>query len=88
NAKDEKEFTTVAHAEANNHFALMDRLVQLGGRGHGLQVVKALAGSKSSGNIRGELVVSAGMLKSSSLGRIGKVTVKGMSGPLLPQIVK
>ncbi|CEM01491.1 unnamed protein product [Vitrella brassicaformis CCMP3155] len=32
NAKDEKECTAVAHAEAHDHFALMDRLIQLGGK--------------------------------------------------------
>jgi ankyrin repeat protein len=32
NAKDEKNFTAVAHAEATDHFELMDRLVQLGGK--------------------------------------------------------
>lgn len=86
NAKDDREYTAVAHAEANNHFALMDRLVQLGGRGHGLhQKNQDLARSKSAKMI-GELVVSAGMLKSSSLGRIGKVTVKGMPGPLSPML--
>lgn len=42
-----------------------------------------MARSKSAKMI-GELVVSAGLLKSSSLGRIGKVSVKGMSGPLQP----
>ncbi|CAJ1412820.1 unnamed protein product [Effrenium voratum] len=83
NAKDEREYTAVAHAEANNHFLLMDRLVALGGKGHGLHQKKEdeMARSKSAKMI-GELVVSAGMLKSSSLGRIGKVAVKGMSGPL------
>jgi len=80
NAKDDREYTAVAHAEANNHFALMDRLVQLGGRGHRLH---QLARSKSAKMV-GELVVSAGMLKSSSLGRIGKVAVKGLPGPLSP----
>lgn len=80
NAKDDREYTAVAHAEANNHFALMDRLVQLGGRGHRLN---QLARSKSAKMV-GELVVSAGMLKSSSLGRIGKVAVKGLPGPLSP----
>lgn len=85
NAKDDREYTAVAHAEANNHFVLMDRLVQLGGRGHGLHQKKEndMARSKSAKMI-GELVVSAGLLKSSSLGRIGKVSVKGMSGPLQP----
>lgn len=28
NAKDMKEYTAMAHAEANNHFNLMDRLVR------------------------------------------------------------
>lgn len=85
NAKDDREYTAVAHAEANNHFVLMDRLVQLGGRGHGLHQKKEndMARSKSAKMI-GELVVSAGLLKRSSLGRIGKVSVKGMSGPLQP----
>lgn len=85
NAKDCREYTAVAHAEANNHFALMDRLVLLGGKGHGLhqkgEEVHGL-GRSSSAKKAGELVVSAGMLKSSSLGRIGKVPVAGMSGPL------
>jgi len=85
NAKDAKEFTAVAHAEANNHFALMDRLVMLGGRGHGMNQknVAVLDKSKSAKHI-GELVVSSGMLKSSSLGRIGKVAVKGMPPPIKP----
>lgn len=88
NAKDEREYTAVAHAEANNHFALMDRLVQLGGRGHGLhQKTADLARSKTA-KIVGEIIVSAGMLKSSSLGRIGKVAVKGMTGPLSPSSLK
>jgi len=87
NAKDEKEFTAVAHAEANNHFALMDRLVMLGGRGHGMNQKNAavLDRSKSAKHI-GELVVSSGMLKSSSLGRIGKVAVKGLPGPMKPTL--
>jgi len=86
NAKDDREYTAVAHAEANNEFVLMDRLVQLGGRGHGLQEKKNQDMTKSkSAKLVGEMIVSAGMLKSSSLGRIGKVAVKGMSGPLQPQ---
>eukprot|EP00931_Biecheleriopsis_adriatica_P100727 TRINITY_DN75980_c0_g1_i1.p1 TRINITY_DN75980_c0_g1~~TRINITY_DN75980_c0_g1_i1.p1 ORF type:complete len:705 (-),score=148.43 TRINITY_DN75980_c0_g1_i1:40-2154(-) len=89
NAKDNREYTAVAHAEGNNHFKLMDRLVQLGGKGHGLhQRSVGLAMSKSQTSLPGGLVVSAGMLKSSSLGRIGKVSVKGMPGPILPQLVK
>jgi hypothetical protein len=76
NAKDEKEYTAVAHAEANDHFGLMDRLVQLGGKGHGLQQ-QALEKTKSMKNL-GELPVSERMYKSSSLGRIGKVKVPGL----------
>merc|ERR1712151_84404 len=83
NAKDDREYTAVAHAEANNYFVLMDRLVQLGGRGHGLHQKSKTDGSKT-GKAAGEFVVSAGMLKSSSLGRIGKVAVMGMSQPLSP----
>ena len=33
-------WTASGRAEANNHFVLMDRLVQLGGRGHGLHQKK------------------------------------------------
>jgi ankyrin repeat protein len=84
NAKDEKEYTAVAHAEHSNHFALMDRLVELGGKGHGLS-----SGAKntktSSAKQLGDLAVSAAMLKSSSLGRIGKVAVKGMNGQIQPK---
>merc|ERR1711920_571518 len=79
NAKDDREYTAVAHAEANNFFALMDRLMQLGGRGHGLhQKSNDQAKTNKAAKACGELVVSAGMLKSSSLGRIGKVPVAGM----------
>merc|ERR1712151_293286 len=86
NAKDEREYTAVAHAEAKNHFALMDRLVQLGGQGHGLQSKGALQRSKSAKVAGvGELVIQdTRKLKSSSLGRIGKVAVAGMPGPLSP----
>jgi len=86
NAKDDREYTAVAHAEAYNHFALMDRLVQLGGKGHGLhQKNKAQAGGYTSTKLVGELSVSSGMLKSSSLGRIGKITVQGLPGPISPK---
>jgi ankyrin repeat protein len=85
NAKDCKEYTAVAHAEGNNHFALMDRLVLLGGKGHGLHQKGDAGGGalhhSESAKKAGSLVVSAGMMKSSSLGRIGKVPVKGMTGP-------
>lgn len=74
NAKDEKEFTAVAHAEANDHFALMDRLIQLGGKSHGLHEKKGdTVGRSRSTRALGDLNVSAGMLKSTSLGRLGKV---------------
>jgi len=73
----------IAHAEGNNHFALMDRLVQLGGKGHGLhQKSNAQTGGYRSNKAVGELNVSSGMLKSSSLGRIGKITVSGKHGKL------
>lgn len=84
NAKDEKEYTAVAHAEARNHFGLMDRLVQLGGKGHGLQAKGGEQVKSKHAKTLGDLNVSAGMLKSSSLGRIGKVLVGGMPGPIRP----
>lgn len=77
NAKDEKEYTAVAHSEAMNHFKLMDRLVQLGGKGHGL----AKDNNQQAGDVvkkLGGLALSASVLKSSALGRIGKVAVKGL----------
>jgi ankyrin repeat protein len=82
NAKDEKEYTAVAHAEARNHFALMDRLVSLGGTGHGLSASKGIATNAQPPKKLGELAVTAMMLRSSSLGRLGKVQVKGMPGML------
>jgi len=88
NAKDEREYTAVAHAEANDHFTLMDRLLQLGGRGHGLQSKTLDMAKTKTGRSIGDLTVTAGMLKSSSLGRIGKVAVKGMPGPLSPSPLK
>merc|ERR1712100_787087 len=84
NAKDDMEYTTVAHAEANNHFTLMDRLVLLGGKPHGLSQSKAPAATSMKSKSLGELTVSAQMLKSSSLGRIGKVVVKGLPGQVAP----
>jgi ankyrin repeat protein len=86
NAKDEKEYTAVAHAESNNHFALMDRLVELGGRGHGLSAAATTKGAAPKQ--LGDLTVTAAQLKSSSLGRIGKVAVKGMSGQIQPKPLK
>lgn len=90
NAKDDREYTAVAHAESQNHFALMDRLVQLGGKGHGLHQKSGagLGQSRSAGKLMGQLTVSSGMLKSSSLGRIGKIAVDGMSGPIVPMTMK
>jgi len=88
NAKDEREYTPAAWAEACDHFKLMDRLVQLGGKGHGLsQKSNTLATSKSAKQL-GELNVSPQMLKSSSLGRIGKVKVKDLPDPLRPSLTK
>jgi len=78
NAKDEKEYTPAAWAEACNHFKLMDRLGLLGGKGHGLQKSGAVATRSGSDKVLGELKVSSQMLKSSSLGRISKVKVPGM----------
>merc|ERR1712151_428664 len=87
NAKDEKEYTAVAHAEAKNQFKLMDRLVDLGGRGHGLSTKTEVSKSKSAKTL-GQVTVTASMLKSSSLGRIGKVAVKGLPGQLSPKMLK
>jgi ankyrin repeat protein len=84
NAQDEKGYTPAAWAEAKNHFALMDRLVMLGGKGHGLSQGAAATGlgaSKSAKKL-GDLNVSPQMLKSSSLGRIGKIKVTGLPEPL------
>lgn len=87
NAKDEKEYTAVAHAEHFNHFALMDRLVDLGGKGHGLSSGSKGAKSGSAKQL-GDLSVTAAVLKSSALGRIGKVAVKGMAGQIQPKLMK
>jgi ankyrin repeat protein len=84
NAKDAKLYTAAAHANMNSHFALFDRLVVLGGRRHGQIDLKME--NKASREV-GELPVSAGMLRSSSLGRVGKVAVAGMPGPMLPSLV-
>merc|ERR1712050_614336 len=88
NAKDEKEYTAVAHAEAKNHFKLMDRLVDLGGRGHGLSTKTEVISKSKSAKSLGQITVTASMLKSSSLGRIGKVAVKGLPGQLSPKMLK
>jgi len=84
NTKDDRGYTAMAHAEKNNNFDLMDRLEKLGGRGIGPQTKAGDWSRTKSGKQLGEIVVSAGMLKSSSLGRIGKVAVSGMPGPLSP----
>merc|ERR1719424_549844 len=81
NAQDEKGYTPAAWAEARNHFALMDRLVMLGGKGHGLSQ-KGSGTVSSKGKGLGELTVSPQMVKSSSLGRIGKIAVAGLPEPL------
>jgi ankyrin repeat protein len=84
NAQDEKGYTPAAWAEAKNNFALMDRLVMLGGKGHGLSQKGATLSTSKSGVMKslGDLNVSPQMLKSSSLGRIGKIKVNGMPDPL------
>jgi ankyrin repeat protein len=84
NAQDEKGYTPAAWAEAKNNFALMDRLVMLGGKGHGLSQKGATLSTSKSGVMKslGDLNVSPRMLKSSSLGRIGKIKVNGMPDPL------
>jgi ankyrin repeat protein len=81
NARDSKEFTAAAHANEKSHFALFDRLTLLGGRRDGL--VKSQAAPTSTKGL-GEVVVSAGMLKSSSLGRIGKIAVADLPKPIKP----
>merc|ERR1740117_2534271 len=58
NAKDEKEYTAVAHAEEKNHFALMDRLVLLGGKGNGLQQAKQDGSKSKSGKTLGQVTVT------------------------------
>lgn len=77
----------MAHAEHSNHFALMDRLVELGGKGHGLSS-GAKSAKASSAKQLGDLSVTAAVLKSSALGRIGKVAVKGMAGQIAPKLLK
>jgi len=88
NHADEKQYTAVAHAEEKNHFALMDRLVLLGGKGNGLQQAKQDGSKSKSGKTLGQVTVTASMLKSSSLGRIGKISVAGLPGQLQPKIGK
>lgn len=75
NAKDEKEYTAVAHAEANDHFSLMDRLMQLGGQGHGLQGKGPDMSNLVTKSMLGTTSVSAGQLKASALGRLGKYSL-------------
>jgi len=77
NSRDEKEFTAVAHAEANDRYKLMDRLVILGGQGHGLQKSKTglnpvSIGKSAMNKTLGELAIPAGVRKRSCLGRLGK----------------
>jgi len=88
NAQDEKGYTPAARAEASNHFALMDRLVMLGGKGHGLSQKGAGIASSKSSRMLGDLNVSPQMLKSSSLGRIGKISVSGMPDALRASLGK
>lgn len=79
NATDAKLYTAAAHANMNSHFALFDRLTALGGRRH--SQIADISKSTTTKKI-GDLVVSSGILKSSSLGRIGKISVSGMPGPM------
>eukprot|EP00397_Hematodinium_sp_SG-2012_P016914 GEMP01017270.1.p1 GENE.GEMP01017270.1~~GEMP01017270.1.p1 ORF type:complete len:633 (+),score=136.06 GEMP01017270.1:29-1900(+) len=79
NAKDEREFTAVAHAEAHDKFKLMDRLVLLGGLGHGLQKSKSAYAIMDTVKLKtamnknmGQLPVTAGVRKRSCLARLGK----------------
>jgi len=79
NAKDEREFTAVAHAEANDRFKLMDRLVFLGGHGHGLQKAKSMGAlpdtvklKTAMGRSMGHLPVSVSTRKRTAIGRLGK----------------
>jgi len=87
NAQDEKGYTPAAWAEARNHFALMDRLVMLGGKGHGLSQKGSATMSRTNKGL-GDLNVSPQMVKSSSLGRIGKIAVSGMPEPLRASLSK
>jgi len=88
NAQDEKGYTPAAWAEARNHFALMDRLVMLGGKGHGLSQKGATSTSSKSAKGLGDLTVSPQCLKSSSLGRLGKIKVAGLPEPLRASLAK
>lgn len=85
NAKDDNLYTAAAHANMNSHFQLFDRLTALGGRRHE-QIRTTELARTSLATTAGQLVVSAGMLKSTSLGRIGKIKVNGMSGPIRPTL--
>jgi len=87
NSQDDKGYTPCAKAEAGNHFALMDRLVMLGGKGHGLSQKSGTTHEKKPKALGG-LNVSPQMLKSSSLGRIGKISVSGMPEPLRASLTK
>lgn len=51
NSKDIHEYTPAAWAEAQDHFPLMDRLVMLGGKGHGL--MRSSANNARGGHGRG-----------------------------------
>lgn len=79
NARDDRLYTAADHANMNSHFALFDRLTLLGGKRH-TQIA-------TSTKKVGEIIIGAGMLKSSSLGRIGKISVTGMPGPILPTLM-
>ena len=67
NSVDVKDYTAVAHAEANDHFKLMDRLVLLGGRGHKMSA-KIVAPLPRGGLTDADEVTAKGV-------KLGKVSV-------------
>jgi hypothetical protein len=71
NAKDEKNFTAVAHAEATDHFELMDRLVQLGGK----HASDGPMDRSAIGDKIGKMTQPKFMRKSTSLTRMKKLPV-------------
>ena len=68
NSLDLKDYTAVAHAEANDHFKLMDRLVLLGGRGHKMANNKIAAPLPRGGLSDADEVTAKGV-------KLGKVSV-------------
>lgn len=85
NAKDAKDYTPAYCAEAGNHFDLMERLEKLGGKN---PFTKGSASTNTKPKPLGDINVSPQTLKSSSLGRIGKVKVQGLPEPLRATLAK